>query len=114
MRNIFDVFGGDSLVDSSPFSHVIEENITDEMIARIGQEYLRGRSPQIGTTNLDAGRPVIWNIGRIALSEHPDAPDLIRKILRASASIPGAFPPVYIPVTGPDGEMWLLFLYACV
>ena len=54
----------------------------------------------------DSGRPVIWHIGRIANSGHPEAPDLIRKIMLASASIPGVFPPVYIPVQGPDGKTY--------
>jgi predicted acylesterase/phospholipase RssA len=52
----------------------------------------------IGTTNLDAQRPVLWDMGRIAMSGHPQALSLFRKILLASASIPGAFPPVRIKV----------------
>ena len=47
---------------------------------------------------------MIWDIGRIANSGHPDAPALIRQILLASASIPGVFPPVYIRVKTPDGR----------
>ena len=58
----------------------------------------KGRQLTIGTTNLDALRPVIWNVGRIAASGHPDALKLIRKVLLASASIPIAFPPVHIDV----------------
>jgi len=106
LRNIFDILGGDAVGDTSPLSITIEKYITNELIADIAEESRRGRILQIGTTNLDAGRPVVWNIGRIANSGHPDAPDLIRKILRASASIPGAFPPVYIPVRGVDGKMY--------
>src|SRR5262249_41698843 len=52
----------------------------------------------IGTTDLDAQRPVIWNIGAIADSGHPGALELIRKILRASAAVPGVFQPVLIDV----------------
>ena len=58
----------------------------------------KGRTLTIGTTNLDALRPVIWNVSRIAASGHPDALELIRKVLLASASIPIAFPPVQIEV----------------
>jgi hypothetical protein len=43
-------------------------------------------------------RPVIWRIGAIANSGHPRALELIHQILLASASIPGAFPPVLIEV----------------
>ena len=49
-------------------------------------------------SNLDAKRPVIWNITKIAASRQPGALDLIRKIMLASASIPGAFPPVMFDV----------------
>ena len=52
----------------------------------------------IQTTDLDAGRPVLWNIGAIAASGNPRALDLIRHILLASAAIPAAFPPVMFDV----------------
>ena len=52
----------------------------------------------MGTTQLDAQRQVIWNMGAIAASGHPDALKLFRQVLRASASIPVAFNPVYIKV----------------
>jgi hypothetical protein len=58
----------------------------------------KGRRLTIGTTNLDALRPVIWDITRIAASGHQDALKLIRKVILASASIPIAFPPVKIEV----------------
>jgi hypothetical protein len=51
------------------------------------------------TTDLDAGLPVLWNIGAIAASGHPSAANLICRILLASASIPAAFPPVLFDVT---------------
>jgi hypothetical protein len=69
------------------------------MIADIAREYGRGRLLFIATTNLDAGQPVIWNIGAIAQSRHPDALKLIRRILLASASIPAIFPPVMFDVS---------------
>jgi hypothetical protein len=105
-RNIFSLFSGDSMVDSSPLSRLLEHYITDELVSEIATEHRKGRTLLIGTTNLDAARPVIWNVGRIANSGHPDAVNLIRKILRASASIPGVFPPVYLPVTGADGQSY--------
>jgi predicted acylesterase/phospholipase RssA len=58
----------------------------------------QGRLLVIQSTDLDAARPVLWNIGAIAKSGHPGALSLIRHILLASASIPGAFPPVMFNV----------------
>jgi predicted acylesterase/phospholipase RssA len=105
-RRLWSIIGGDSLVDSAPLARVINKYVTDELIAEIAVEFRRGRALFVGTTNLDAGRPVIWNIGRIADSGDPGAGDLIRSILRASASVPGMFPPVYIEVTAPDGTTY--------
>ena len=65
----------------------------------------KGRRLFIGTTNLDANRPVIWNIGNILESNHPEALQLIHKFLLASSSIPGVFPPVYIKVQA-NGQIY--------
>jgi hypothetical protein len=68
------------------------------MIQKIASEHNKGRRLLVGTTQLDAQRQVIWDMGAIAASGHPDAPKLFRQVLRASASIPVAFNPVYIKV----------------
>src|SRR5258708_37141150 len=47
----------------------------------------------------DGESGVIGNRTAMAASKDPDALGLFRKILLASASIPGAFPPVMIDVT---------------
>ncbi len=57
------------------------------------------------TTNLDAQRPVVWNMGEIALNRSPAATDLFRKVILASAAIPAAFPPVKIEVEA-DGKIY--------
>jgi patatin-like phospholipase/acyl hydrolase len=44
-------------------------------------------------------RPIIWNIGAIAGSGHPDALRLFRSILLASTAVPAVFPPVLIDVS---------------
>ena len=41
---------------------------------------------------------MIWNIGAIAGSNYPEKVTLIREIMRASAAIPIAFPPVIINI----------------
>lgn len=89
----------DSVADTEPLFALISKHATAEMLAEIAREYRRGRLLLIGTTQLDSMRPVIWNIGAIADSGHPDALDLVRRVLLASASVPVAFPPVMISVT---------------
>lgn len=90
------VLFGEALADTSPLYRLIERHVNEDMLAAIAREYGKGRLLLIGTTNLDLGRPVFWNIGAIAASGHPRALVLFRQILLASASIPGAFPPVLI------------------
>ncbi|MBY6185488.1 patatin-like phospholipase family protein [Marinobacter hydrocarbonoclasticus] len=94
------ILGSDSMADTSPFQNQIARFLTDAVLDAIAAEYLRGRQLYIGTTNLDAARPVVWNITRIAASGHPDAYPLIRSLFLASAALPGMFPPVYVPVEG--------------
>jgi hypothetical protein len=53
----------------------------------------------IGTTNLDADRAMIWDMGAIAASSQPDRLKLFKQVMLASTSIPGIFPPVEIEVT---------------
>jgi predicted patatin/cPLA2 family phospholipase len=88
----------DALADTTPLWDLISRHIDERLMAAIAREYERGRLLLIGTTNLDAQRANIWNIGAIAASGDPGALDLIRKILRASSAIPGFFQPVLIDV----------------
>ncbi len=105
-RSILSIVRGDSLVDSTPLADMLDKYITPELVAELAREYRRGRSLYIGTTNLDASRPVIWNVTRIADSGRPGSVSLIRQVLLASASIPGVFPPVYIRVQASDGKTY--------
>jgi len=89
---------GSGLVDSSPLANLIANYVDDRFLREVARERSKGRVLLIGTTNLDAQRPVLWDMGRIAMSGHPHALSLFRKVLLASASIPGVFPPVRIKV----------------
>jgi predicted patatin/cPLA2 family phospholipase len=89
---------GDSIADTAPLRAMIARYIDDEVIKAIAREHRKGRILYIGTTNLDAQRPVIWNIGLIANSRKPGARDLIHDIMLASASVPVSFPPTMIEV----------------
>jgi Patatin-like phospholipase len=97
------VFFNDALKDTSPLYGLIEGYVNEDMLTEIAGEYMKGRLLLIGTTNLDARRPVFWNIGAIAASGQPGALELIHKILLASAAMPMAFPPVMIDVEK-DGQ----------
>lgn len=89
---------GTSLGDTTPLRMLLAEEIDDAFIAELAEEAKKGRMLKIGTTNLDAQRPVVWEITEIALSGRSDAKDLIINIMLASSALPGAFPPVLIDV----------------
>jgi predicted patatin/cPLA2 family phospholipase len=92
------LLGGEALASNAPLAAVIASYVDANFMHEVAEQHARGRRLLIGTTNLDAQRPVIWDMGRIASSGDPRALDLFRSVLLASAAIPGVFPPVYINV----------------
>lgn len=100
------LLSGTSLGDTTPLANVIAEYITPELLEKIAAEHRKGRILHIGTTNLDAGRPVIWSIGAIAASGDPGALKLVQDLIRASAAIPVAFPPIFVDVQTSDGTVY--------
>lgn len=89
----------ESLADSAPLAKLIADSITDERVRAMAAEHRKGRRFYVGTSDLDARRSVIWDIGAMAARDTPGDRELVRNVLLASASIPGFFPPVRIPVT---------------
>ena len=89
------LFGALGLADTTPLRRTIRALIDDAVVARIAEESRSGRALLIGTTHIDAQRPVIWDMGAIARAGDSA---LFADVLLASASIPGVFPPVAIEV----------------
>lgn len=104
-KGVLRILGSDSAADNSPLRRLVSKYVTDQMVVDIARENNRGRKLLVGTTNLDAERPVVWDIGAIATSGVPDRKKLIQEILVASASIPGVFPPINIKVVA-DGKTY--------
>lgn len=86
----------DSLYDYTPLKKQIETVVTEELLAKIAAEHAKGRRLYVATTNLDAGELVVWDMGEIANGGRTDPLLHFRKVLRASAAVPGFFPVVYI------------------
>ncbi|HSN70139.1 MAG TPA: patatin-like phospholipase family protein, partial [Steroidobacteraceae bacterium] len=102
-RGLLAVVRGDAAFDTAPLRRLLDRYLDDAYIAAIAAEHRRGRTLLVATTNLDAARPVIWDLTRIAASGHPYAGRLIRDVILASAAIPAAFPPVTFTVTAGGG-----------
>ena len=88
----------DSLFDHWPLKRIIEQRVTPKLLSEIAAEHARGRRLFVATTNLDAGRRVLWNMGAIAARGDDKALKLFRDILLASCSMPGFFSPIGIEV----------------
>ena len=104
-KGVLAIVGSQSAADNSPLRKLVASYVTDRMLSDIAHENARGRRLLIGTTNLDAERAVVWDIGAIASSGQPTRRQLVQDILVASASIPGVFPPVNIKVKA-DGKIY--------
>ncbi|MFZ2089258.1 MAG: patatin-like phospholipase family protein, partial [Desulfobaccales bacterium] len=98
VRGFLKMLRSDSIADTLPLARLAAKYVDDKMLADIAAEHKKGRRLFIGTTNLDAQRLVIWDMGAIAASGQPNAGKLFRQIMLASAAIPVMFPPQYLEV----------------
>ena len=93
-----DVKTPESLVDTWPLKRLIAKEVTAELLAQVAEAHKRGRRLFVVTTNLDAQRGTVWNMGAIATKGDEASLKLFRDVLAASTAIPGLFPPVMIDV----------------
>ncbi|MFH0262969.1 patatin-like phospholipase family protein [Vibrio mediterranei] len=96
--SIFKILFGDAFSKGDNFYNMVQQTYDDEFIEEIAKAHRTGKRMFIGTTHFDSGRQMIWNIGRIATSDLPNKNEIIHQVLAASSSIPGVFPPQFIPV----------------
>ena len=93
---------GDSFASNKPLEKLIKKWVTDDILEKIAAEYKKGRRLYVGTTNLDAEKFIVWDMGAIAVKGDKK---LFGEVIRASASIPIVFPPVFIEVEA-DGKTY--------
>jgi len=105
LRNWLSILPKASVADSAPLAKLIAQFVDEELLADVAREHRRGRRLVVQTSHLDAQRAVIWDLGAIAASGAPNAIDVFRKALLASASVPVAFPPVLFEVEV-DGQVY--------
>jgi len=96
--NFFKIFGGSSITSTAPLKELIKKHITKELLEEVALEYKKGRRLYVGTTNIDSGGLVVWDMTAIAASNHLDKLQLYRDIIYASSAIPGVFDPQYFKV----------------
>lgn len=107
MLNVFSfLYTRQSFARATPLEKLVEEHVDAELLRAVAGKHAQGHRLYIGTTNMDAQRLSVWNMGRIAQYDTPEADELFRAVMVASASIPAAFPPVMIDVEGEDGKIY--------
>ncbi|MEH6697485.1 MAG: patatin-like phospholipase family protein [Brevundimonas sp.] len=98
------VFVGSGLYQAEPLRALIERHVDERLLRAVAEEHAKGRILLVATTDLDSQRGVSWDLGAIAALGTPEALQLFRTVLLASASIPGVFPPVMIPSVSGDAR----------
>lgn len=81
-----------------PLTNLVLNNISPELLTAIAEEHRKGRRLYVSTTSLDTQTQVVWDMGAIAQQNDEASRLLFVNVLIASASIPGAFPPVLLNV----------------
>jgi hypothetical protein len=83
---------------AEPAERLIRRVYSDCFLDDLRRAHAEGRRLFVGTMSMQTKRLVIWDIGAIASSDRPDSGDLVRKVLLAAISWPGAVPPVEFDV----------------
>ena len=97
-RSVLGGFLSDAMADNAPLWALTRKYVTPDLLKEIAAEYAKGRFLLVATTDLDARRGIIWDMGKIAAYGTPQALELFISIMIASASIPAGFPPTMIDV----------------
>jgi hypothetical protein len=89
---------GDGMFGPERLRRLVARYVTDDLLKAIAREDAKGRRLIVVTTDLDAQRAVIWDMGAIASIGGPKALKLFREVIAASASVPILFAPQLIDV----------------
>jgi hypothetical protein len=91
---ISSVLWDESLADNQPLVDLITEGMDEDLMNAMADRHEEGRRCWVGSTNMDIGQFCVWDLGAIATRRSPEALELMRQVLTASAAIPVVYPPV--------------------
>ncbi len=78
----------------APLRDLVLENVDEALLRAVAAEHAKGRRLYVATTSLDTQTQIVWDMGALAARDDTPSRLLFVNVLIASASIPGAFPPV--------------------
>tara|TARA_R110002049_G_scaffold1177_3_gene8633 strand:+ start:183 stop:1322 length:1140 start_codon:yes stop_codon:yes gene_type:complete len=87
----FQAIFSDALYDTAPLADLILRYTPPAFVRAVAQRHAAGNNLLVVTSELDSARASVWDMGAIAQAGQYD---LFRSIMRASAALPGLFPPV--------------------
>lgn len=82
-----------AIYDTEPLAELIEGFTPDAFLDQVADRHAAGRRLFIVTSEVETARAYVWNMGAIAQAKEYD---LFRQVMRASAALPGLFPPVVL------------------
>ena len=94
----FSFFGEAYLMNPKPLKKLFLENFDEALLKRVADAHKKGRRLYIGTTNIDTGQQIVWDMGAIASSSRSDKYQRFSDIIYASSAMPIYLPPQYFSV----------------
>ena len=91
-------FNGGYFMNAEPLKKLFLETYNVEFLERVAEEHKNGRRLYVGTTNIDTGQLIVWDMGAIASSDNPDKYQRFSDIIYASTAMPVYLPPQYMEV----------------
>jgi Patatin-like phospholipase len=102
-RTWLSFFGYGYFMNAKPLKKLFKRTFNKEFLDKVALEYKKGRRLYIGTTNIDTGQLIVWDMGAIASSDRPDKYQRFCDIVYASSALPIYLPPQYMKVEA-DGQ----------
>jgi len=91
-------FGYGHIMNAKPLKKLFSRNFNKAFLDKIAAEHKKGRRLYIGTTNIDTGQLIVWDMGAIASSDREDKYQRFADIVYASSALPVYLPPQYMSV----------------
>jgi len=90
--------GSAYVMNPAPLKKLFAKHFNEALLNRVAAEHAKGRRLYIGTTNIDTGQLVVWDMGAIAASNRTDKYQRFADVIYASSAMPIFLPPQYMSV----------------
>ncbi len=100
----YKIFDG-YIMNADPLQELFKEHFNEAFLEKVAAEHKKGRRLYIGSTNIDTGQLIVWDMGAIASSDRSDKYEHFANIIYASTAIPIYLPPQYMEVDV-DGDKY--------